>query len=136
MPKELICDLMKIALADKYSSDYITFPVHNRCIKRVNQHVGLSLEGYSCYIHCNDIRHVYNRHPEAHHYLCYIPDILKNFDSIEKEVVPERRTGGSQVVYKFYKKYNRNLVKLVKLRVHKDKTINLKTLFVMDEVVQ
>ena len=133
MSKELICELMQVALSDKNSQDYITFPLHDKCIRRVQQTLGLSLEGYSCYIHCNDIRHVYNRHPEDHHYLCYIPDILKNFNTIQKENMRDRRTGKNQLVYKFYKKYNGNLVKLVKLRFNKDKTINLKTMFVMDE---
>jgi len=132
MPKELICDLMKVALSDKNSQDHITFPLHDKCIRRVKKCLNMNLDGYKCYIHCNDIRHVYNRHPEDHHYLCYVPDILKNFNSIEKENARDPRTGKAQLVYKFYKKYNGNLVKLVKMRVHKDKTINLKTLFVKD----
>jgi len=133
MPKELISELMKVALSDSSSQDYITFPLHDKCIRRVKQSLGLDLKGYSCYIHCNDIRHVYNRHILDYHYLCYIPDILKNFNSIEKENLRDSRTGKNQLVYKFYKKYNGNLVKLVKLRMHKNKTINLKTMFVMDE---
>ncbi len=133
MPKQLICDLMKVALSDSNSQDYITFPLHEKCIKRVHSILNLNLTGYKCYIHCNDIRHVYNRHPLDHHYLCYIPDILKNFNSIEKENTIDRRTGKSQLVYKFYKKYNGNVVKLVKVRVYQDKTINLKTLFTIGE---
>lgn len=136
MPKELICELMQVALSDKNSQDFITFPLHQKCIKRVYSILNLNLDGYKCYIHCNDIRHVYNRHPLDHHYLCYIPDILKNFNSIEKENIRDIRTGKHQLVYKFYKKYNGNLIKLVKVRITQDKTINLKTLFTIEEGVQ
>lgn len=133
MPKELICDLMKVALSDKYSQDYITFPLHDKCIRRVKLSLNLNLENFSCYIHCNDIRHVYNRHPSDYHYLCYIPDILKNFNTVEKELMIDNRTGKPTQVYKFYKTYNGNIVKLVKLRATRDKTINLKTLFAKDK---
>lgn len=134
MPKELICKLIKSSLADKRSKDYITFPLHEKCIRRVSEILKTNLTGYSCKVHSNGIRHVHNEHPNDVRYLCFIPDILKNFNKIRKENLKDAQTGMNYVAFEFEKKFNDDIVKLVKVRVLRDKTIDLKTMFVKDKV--
>jgi len=88
--------------------------------------------GYSCVISSHSIRHIKKGHPADLDYICKIVDILKNFNKIVKSLTKCDKTGANLTSLEFYKKFDNNVVKLVKLKIHKDKRLELKTIFVKD----
>ena len=88
--------------------------------------------GYDCIIKSYDVRHVYKGHPEDIKYICEIPDIIQKFTKVTKSITKDKKTGSTLVNLEFYKKYGNNTVKLVKLKIHRDKRLELKTLFIQD----
>jgi hypothetical protein len=63
-------------------------------------------------------------------YICDIVEILETFYRVEKSITRDRKTGASLVSLEFYKKYEGNTLKLVKLIIHIKKRLELKTLFI------
>jgi hypothetical protein len=51
---------------------------------------------------------------------------------VKKSITRDHKTGASLVSLVFYKKYDNQTVKLIKLKVHREKRLELKTLFVKD----
>ena len=59
-------------------------------------------------------------------------DILKNFNKVMKSLTRCNNIGANLTSLEFYKKFDNDVVKLVKLKIHKDKRLELKTIFVKD----
>ncbi len=91
------------------------------------------MSGYTCVIKSNDVRHVKKRHPNDVDYICEIPEIIESFHKVKKSITKDFRTGSSLINLEFYKKYGDNTIKLVKLKIHIEKRLELKTVFVEEQ---
>ena len=56
----------------------------------------------------------------------------ENFSQVKKSLIRCHKTGATLVNLEFYKKFDNNTVKLVKLKINKYKILELKTLFIMN----
>ena len=65
-------------------------------------------------------------------YLSEIPNILNNFDEVEKSIIKNNQTGQNEISFVFRKKLNNNKIQMVALRIFKHKILSLKTLFSID----
>jgi len=65
--------------------------------------------------------------------ICEIPEIIQHFYKVRKSITRDRKTGASLISLEFYKKYNDKSIKLVKLKIYKDKRLELKTVFIEEQ---
>jgi hypothetical protein len=65
-------------------------------------------------------------------YIIEIPNILNNYDEIEKSITRNNQTGQNEISLVFRKKLNSNKIQMVALRVFNNKILSLKTLFSKD----
>lgn len=130
--KENICTHLKMSINDKQYNDELSFPIPEKTVKRVKSILHLNMQNYICVIKSHDVRHVHKRHPKDINFICEIPDIIQKFYRVEKSLTKDKKTGATLVNLEFYKKYENNTVKLVKLKLHHDKRLELKTIFIKD----
>ncbi len=132
LTREEICTFVEKSILDKQYNDELSFPISDITIERVKKKLYLNLEGYMGIISSHSVRHVHKGHATDIEYICEILDIVKTFFKVEKSVTRDHKTGASLVSLAFYKKYNSDMVKLVKLKIHREKRLELKTLFIKD----
>ena len=128
--KQDICTFVKKAISHKQSNEELLFPLPSITIDRVKKMLHLNMNGYNCAISAHSIRHIKRGHPDDLMYICDIVEILETFHRVEKSITRDRKTGASLVSLEFYKKYESNTLKLVKLKIHIKKRLELKTLFI------
>lgn len=126
-----ICELITKSLEDRSYVDSIFFPLPQRAINEIKKIMYRSkLNEYQCEINSHDIRHSNKGHKEDIHYICKIPEIVADFNYIRKSITQHPKTKKTIVSIEFYKKYDEEEVKLVKMDLLKDKKLRLKTIFV------
>ncbi len=126
-----ICTLVENSLSDNQFVDSIFFPLPSRAIEKIGKILYRSkLKEYQCEINSHDIRHSFKGHKDDIHYVCKIPEIVATFTKIVKSVTQHSKTGKTIVSIEFYKKYDNQEVKLVKMDLVKDKRLRLKTIFI------
>ena len=126
-----ICTLVENSLADNQFVDSIFFSLPLRAIEEIGKILYRSkLKEYQCEINSHDIRHSYKGHKDDIHYICKIPEIVATFTKVVKSVTQHQKTGKTIVSIEFYKKYDNQEVKLVKMDLVKDKILRLKTIFI------
>lgn len=130
--REEICVFIENSLSDKQYNDELSFRLSDNCINRINKKLYFIMVGYHCIITSHSIRHIQKKHSEDLKYICEISDILENFSKVEKSLTRCNKTGATLVSLEFYKKFDNDVVKLVKLKVHRTKRLELKTLFVRE----
>lgn len=130
--REQICIHVKKSIANKQYVDELSFPVPEKTVKRIQAILHFNMQDYKCIIRSHDVRHVYRGHPNDIEYICEIPDIIQKFHTVNKSITKDKKTGATLVNLEFYKKYSNDTVKLVKLKVHRDKRLELKTIFIKD----
>ncbi|MDP2894191.1 MAG: hypothetical protein Q8N78_07505 [Sulfurimonas sp.] len=130
--RKKICNHVDLSIADTQYNEELCFPIPTKTVKRLLQILHLNIEDYICVIKSHDVRHVKKIHPKDIGYICEIPIIIQKFDRVEKSIVRCKKTGTSLVNFAFEKRYDKNTVKLVKLRVLRDKKLELKTIFVKE----
>jgi len=128
--KQDICTFVERSIFDKQYNDELLFPLPMITIERVKRILYLDMNGYSCVISSHSIRHIKRGHPDEVKYICNIVEILETFYRVEKSITRDQKTGASLVSLEFYKKYEGSTVKLVKLKIHIKKRLELKTLFI------
>jgi hypothetical protein len=111
--KEQICELIQNSILNKQYNEEIVFDIPEKTITRIKE-----------------ILHVKRGHPNDLSYICEIPTIIQKFDRVQKSITKDKKTNSTLISLEFYKKYKDNTVKLVKLKVHIDKRLELKTLFI------
>lgn len=131
--KQRICSLVQDAISNKQFKEELSFPIPYESIRRIKGILHLDMSGYSCIIRSNDVRHVKKRHSNDIQYICEIPEIIVHFDNVKKSIIKDFKTGSSLINLEFYKKYDNNTVKLVKLKIHREKRLELKTLFIEEQ---
>ncbi len=131
--KQLICKHIDNSLNDKQFKEELSFDIPVETVRRVKGILHLDMTGYKCIIRSNDVRHVKKRHPSDVAFICEIPEIIQHFHSVKKSITKDFKTGISLVNLEFYKKYDKKNVKLVKLKIHIKKRLELKTLFVEEQ---
>ena len=130
--REQICEHVNKSISNKQYTDELIFPIPDRTVKRVKAILHFNMQDYNCVIKSHNVRHVHKGHPDDVEYICEIPDIIQKFHRVNKSIVKDKKTGANLVNLEFYKKYENNIVKLVKLKIHADRRLELKTIFIQD----
>ena len=130
--REQICEHIDKSISDKKYIEELSFLIPEKTVKRIKAILHLNMQDYKCIIKSHDVRHVYKRHPSDIDYICEIPEIIQKFYKVNKSITKDKKTGATLVNLEFYKKYENNIVKLVKLKIHFDKRLELKTIFIKD----
>lgn len=131
LSKEKICKFVEKSILDKQYNEKLSFFLPPKTIKRVKEILYLDLLQYKGIISSHSIRHIKKGHPADTKYICEILDILQNFYRVEKSITKDYKTGSVLINLEFYKKMDNEIVKLVKLKIHREKRLELKTLFVI-----
>jgi len=132
LTKEDICDFVEQSIADKQYNDELLFSLPIKTIQRVKEVLHFDLNGYRGVISSHSVRHVKRGHTNDVLYICEIMEILQMFSKVQKSITRDHKTGASLVSLEFYKIYDNQTVKLVKLKIHRDKRLELKTIFIKD----
>jgi len=132
LSKEEICNFVEKSILDKQYNDELLFLLPLKAIQRVKEILYFDLTNYQGVISSHSVRHVKRGHPNEVNYICEIMEILQKFSKVQKSITRDPKTGASLISLEFYKKYDNETVKLVKLKVHREKRLELKTLFVKD----
>ena len=130
--KEELCSFVEKSISNKQYNEEIIFPLPEITIERIKKKLPFNMLGYTCVISSHSIRHIKKGHPDDLDYICKIVDILENFNKVMKSLIRCKDTGATLTSLEFYKKFDNDVVKLVKLKMHKDKRLELKTIFVKD----
>jgi len=130
--RDEICIFVEISISDKQYNEKIIFELPLITIERVKKKLPFNMIGYRCSISSHAVRHIKKGHPNDLEYICEVIDILENFSKVEKSLIRCNKTGGNLVNLEFYKKFDNNIIKLVKLKISREKILELKTLFVKD----
>jgi hypothetical protein len=131
--KILILEHVDNSISDKQFNNEFSFDIPKETVRRVKGILYLDMVGYVCIITSHYVRHVKKSHPNDIKYICEIPAILENFNKVQKSIIRDKTTGASLINLEFYKKFGNDNVKLVKLKVHIKKRLELKTIFVRNE---
>ena len=113
-------------------NDELIFSLPNITVQRVKEILYLDLNAYVGVISSHSVRHVKRGHPYDVVYICEILEILQKFSRVQKSITRDSKTGASLVSLEFYRKYTNQTVKLIKLKVHREKRLELKTIFMKD----
>ena len=130
--REEICIFVEMSMSDRQYNEELNFSLPLKTIERVKEVLHLDLNGYMGVISSHSIRHVKRGHPYDVEYICEILEIIQKFSKVKKSLTRDSKTGASLVSLEFYRKYDEQTVKLVKLKIHREKRLELKTLFVKD----
>ncbi len=131
--RELICVHINTSTKNSQYKDDLSFPIPLKTIKRIQAVLHFDTTGYTCTIPAHSVRHVKRGHPEDIQYICEIPHILEKFHRVEKSLTRDQKTGATLISLVFYKEFDKKMIKLVKLKINKDKNLELKTLFVKEQ---
>jgi len=132
LTKEEICSFVDESIGNKQYNDELIFLLPNKTIERVKAKIYLNLQNYCAVISSHSVRHIKKRHPDEMLYICEIFEIIQEFSNVRKSITRDNKTGANLVSLEFYKKYDDQTVKLVKLKIHREKRLELKTLFITD----
>jgi hypothetical protein len=130
LSKEEICSFVDKSIKDRQYNDELLFLLPSKTIKRVKEILHLDLNDYKGVIASHSVRHIHKNHSHDISYICDIIDMLQKFSKVQKSITRDAKTGASLVSLEFYKEYDNHIVKLVKLRVYREKRLALKTLFI------
>ncbi len=133
LKREEICLFVKTSIENRQFNEELSFLISEITIQRVQKRLHINLGGYLGVISSHSVRHVRRGHPNDIFYICEIPEIIESFLDVRKNITKDSKTGASLVSLEFYKKYDNKTIKLVKLRIYKDKRLELKTIFEKDE---
>ncbi|MEA2027471.1 MAG: hypothetical protein U9N49_00650 [Campylobacterota bacterium] len=130
LTKEVICIFVEKSINDKQYNDELLFVLPSKTIQRVKKVLHLDLNSYQGVISSHSVRHVSKGHPNDLDYICEILEVIQNFSKVQKSITKDPKTGAILVNLEFYKKYDGEIVKLVKVKVHRKKRLELKTIFI------
>jgi len=127
-----ICTFVTSACNSKTNHTFYLGKITFEASLKIKKYVPVTLTDYEIIIDEEHVRHVKNRHQKDLEYICLISEIIISFDRVFKSVEPNRRTKKTEIFIVFEKKYDSGVIKLVKLRNMKDKSLTLKTIFIKD----
>ena len=130
--KSIICKFVEKACLSSTNKRLYLCEIDIALAQKIKKVIPLTLTSYEVIITEEYVRHIKNRHKEDLEFICLIPDIIYSFDKVSKTIEPNRRTKKTEIFIVFEKRYENNMVKLVKLRDMKQKVLSLKTLFKKD----
>jgi hypothetical protein len=130
--REEICIFVENSISNRAFNQELIFSLPSVTIRRIKEILYFDLNLYVGVISSHSVRHVKRGHPDDLDYICEIMEILESFSRVEKSLTRCAKTGASLVSLVFYKQFDDGLIKLVKLKVHRNKRLELKTLFMKD----
>ena len=125
-------DYIDAALNSKSCDKFFTIDILPSTSERIRVDTKLNIYNYSFIIQEEYVRHIKNKHIEDMPYIVEIPNILNNYDNVEKSITRNNQTGQSEVSLVFKKKLNNNKIQMVALRIYHSKILSLKTIFSLD----
>jgi len=131
--KKDICIHVQKSIDNKNYKDELCFDIPIETVRRVKGILYFDMTGYKCIIKANEVRHVKKRHPNDILFICEIPEIIQHFTKVKKSITRDQKTGASLIYIEFYKQYDRKSIKLVKLKIHIKKRLELKTIFIEEQ---
>ena len=132
MNKKDLTDFINVSLISNSRDKIFTIDIFDTTVQTIKDTTKLNISKYKFIIQEEYIRHIKNRHIEDLPYLIEIPNILNNFDEVEKSITRNTQTGQNEVSLVFRKKLNNNKIQMVALRIMNNKILSLKTLFSID----
>ena len=139
--QEQFNEIITNAINNKKAKGSITLAkVNKKVASRIKQITGIDTLDRGERISASDIRHILNQHGNkkieaskgqlaiTKTDLKKIPDVIENFDRIEKGNINKDRNGKHQTV-RFVKKYNNNTLYVVEVVPNKSKTLTIKTMW-------
>jgi hypothetical protein len=120
---------IEYALRSSENKKIFEIKLKEEFFKKVEKQIYLNIQTYTFIIKEEYVRHIKNRHKEDLHLLECLPDILNDFDSVEKSIIRNTQTGRPEISLVFSKTMNDGVVRCVAVRIHKRKTLFLKTLY-------
>ena len=130
--KDEICNFVTKACTTTTNEKLYLCTVSFETALRIKKFIPLTLTNYQVFITERYVRHVRNGHRDDLDFICLIPELITSFDSIHKTIEQNKRTKKVEVCIIFEKKYDNDIVKLVKLRDIFKKSLSLKTIFRKD----
>ena len=130
--RDEICAFVARSIKDKQYNGVLLFALPSKTLQRIKQILHFDLTSYQGVISSHSIRHIKKRHPDDVMFVCEIMEILQKFSKVKKSITRDPKTGATLISVEFYKIYDDKMLKLIKLRVHRDKRLELKTLFIED----
>ena len=134
-------EIITNAINDKKAKGSITLAkVNKKVANRIKQITGIDTLDRGERISASDIRHILKQHGDkkieaskgqlaiTKTDLKKIPDVIENFDRIEKGNINKDRNGEHQTV-RFVKKYDNNILYVVEVVPNKSKTLTIKTMW-------
>ena len=134
-------EIITNAINDKKAKGSITLAkVNKKVANKIKQITGIDTLDRGERISASDIRHILKQHGDkkieaskgqlaiTKTDLKKIPDVIENFDRIEKGNINKDRNGEHQTV-RFVKKYNNNTLYVVEVVPNKSKTLTIKTMW-------
>lgn len=134
-------EIITNAINDKKAKGSITLAkVNKKVANRIKQITGIDTLDRGERISASDIRHILKQHGDkkieaskgqlaiTKTDLRKIPDVIENFDKIEKGSINKDKNGEHQTV-RFVKKYNNNTLYVVEVVPNKSKTLTIKTMW-------
>ena len=134
-------EIITNAINDKKARGSITLAkVNKKVANRIKQITGIDTLDRGERISASDIRHILKQHGDkkieaskgqlaiTKADLRKIPDVIENFDRIEKGNINKDKNGEHQTV-RFVKKYNNNTLYVVEVVPNKSKTLTIKTMW-------
>ena len=134
-------EIITNAINDKKSKGSITLTkVNQKAANRIKEITGIDTLNRSERISASDIRHILKQHGDkkieaskgqlavTKTDLKKIPDVIVNFDRIEKGNVNKNKNAEHKTV-RFVKKYNNNTLYVVEVVPNKSKTLTIKTMW-------
>jgi len=127
--KDEICNFVIKACTTTTNEKFYLCTVDLETALKIKKSIPLTLTNYEVVITERYVRHVRNGHHDDLNFICLIPELIKSFDSVHKTSEQNQRTKKIEICVIFQKKYDNDIVKLVKLRDIFNKSLSLKTIF-------
>lgn len=121
-------EFIKFALSSNTTTATFELKITEEACKYIKKHTKLNICTYKFIIQEEYIRHIKNGHKEDLYLIPRLPEILNNFNHVEKSITRNRR-GQIDVSLVFRKKFEDGTVQMVALRIIEDKVLSLKTFF-------
>ena len=132
LTKDKICKFIDKSINNKQYNDELCFTLPLKTVQRVKEILHLNLDNYIGVISSHSIRHINKGHKSDLFYVCEIIEIIQKFSKVKKNITRDHKTGASLINLEFEKIYNKETVKLVKVKIHREYRLELKTLFKKD----
>ena len=106
-----------------------TINITKEACEAIRKHTNLNICKYKFIIEEEYVRHIKNGHKEDLHLLHKVPELLNSFSHVQKSLTKNKQTGQNDVSLVFKKTFEDGTIKMVSLRIMRDKILSLRTFY-------